>query len=93
MSRKSVIVVNEPRRKVTVVGDPSQPKSVIVKGALARVVAITGAYIPRADLAGDTSIAGVPVEFTDLQVDNLIAYNGTKFINRAQELLTDGGNF
>jgi hypothetical protein len=93
MSRKNVIVVNEPRRKVTVVGDPSKPKSVVVKGALSRLVAITGAYIPRADLFGGTTIAGVPVEFTELQVNNLIAYNGQKFINRAQELLTDGGNF
>jgi hypothetical protein len=92
MSRKNVIVINEPRRKVTVVGDPTKPKSVVVKGSLARLVAITGAYIPRADV-GANLIAGVPVEFTDLQVNNLIAYNGQKFINRAQELLTDGGNF
>lgn len=92
MTRKSVIVVNEPRRKVTVVGDPSKPKSVVVKGALARLVAVTGAYIPRADVSSNY-IAGVPVEFSGLQENNLIAYNGTKFINRAQELLTDGGNF
>jgi hypothetical protein len=92
MNRKSVIVVNEPRRKVTVVGDTSKPKSVIVKGALSRLVAITGAYIPRADI-GTNTIAGIQVEFSDLQVNNLIAYNGTKFVNRAQELITDGGNF
>lgn len=93
MSRKNVIVVNDPRRKVTVVGDPARPKSVVVNGAKARLVAVTGAYIPRADLASDTTISGVPVEFTNLQANNLIAYNGQKFINRAQELLTDGGNF
>lgn len=92
MNRKSVIVVNEPRRQVTVVGDPSKPKSVVVKGALARLVAITGAYIPRADL-GSNTLAGIPVEFSDLRANNVLAYNGTKFVNRAQELLTDGGNF
>jgi hypothetical protein len=92
VTRKAVIVVNEPRRQVTVVGDPAQPKQIVVKGALSRVVAVAGAYIPRADI-GSNVIAGIPVEFDSLQVNNLIAYNGTKFVNRAQELLTDGGNF
>ena len=92
MTRKSVIVVNQPRRKITVVGDPSKPKTIVVRGGQARLVAVTGAYIPRADV-GTNVLAGVPVEFSDLQVNNLIAYNGSKFINRAQEALTDGGNF
>lgn len=92
MTRKSVIVVNEPRRQITIVGDPSQPKTVVVKGSMSRLVAVTGSYIPRADI-GANMIAGVPAEFSNLQENNLIAYNGAKFVNRSQELVTDGGNF
>jgi len=39
------------------------------------------------------SLQGVPIELVSLQVNNTLAYNGSKFVNRAQELLTDGGNF
>jgi hypothetical protein len=80
----SHVVLKQERRTVTVLHGGSDQRAI--------VVAVNGAYIPRADVGANT-IGGIPVEFSGLQENNVIAYNGQKFVNRAQELLTDGGNF
>lgn len=97
-SKQKTVLVTMAQRKVTVSDDPASRKIVVVKGVQSRLVAVSGSYIPRADISGAgngnaNSISGIPVELSNLQANNVLAYNGSKFINRAQELLTDGGNF
>jgi hypothetical protein len=71
-------------------------------GAVTAAAALTalGAYPatnPDAYLTDATNqgnkLGGVPVSFTSLITNDLIAYTGAQWVNRAPEQITDGGNF
>jgi len=55
-------------------------------------IIMAGAVGPRGP-SGESTIAGSPILITDLRSNDLITYNGLNWINKAQELLTEGGNF
>jgi hypothetical protein len=42
---------------------------------------------------GESNIGGYPFELSTLQNNDTLVFATDKWINRAQELLTDGGNF
>lgn len=43
--------------------------------------------------SGESTLSGYEVEFSSLNPNDVLAYNGTVWTNKAQELLTEGGNF
>lgn len=55
-------------------------------------IIMAGAVGPRGP-SGESTIGGNPVLLTDLRTNDLITYNGLNWINKAQDLLTEGGNF
>lgn len=55
-------------------------------------IIMAGALGPQGP-SGESTIAGSPILITDLQSNDLISYNGLNWINRRQEIVTEGGNF
>jgi hypothetical protein len=87
-----------------IVLDGNPQTAVIVQDAAAQIVNIVGqgpqgpqgpagAPGPQGP-AGDTNaLGGVPVQFSGLAADDLLAYSGSAWINRPQTQITDAGNF
>lgn len=90
--------MNEERR-IVVVDDQSDQRrvvveqgerSIVVRGDNQRIsVSVAGGIA----VGGGNAIGNYPVSISNLATDDVIAYDGTSFINRRQTLLTDGGNF
>lgn len=43
--------------------------------------------------SGETTLGGYGVALSYLNANDVLAYNGTVWANKSQELLTEGGNF
>jgi hypothetical protein len=43
--------------------------------------------------SGESTVGGYGVAISSLNPNDVLAYNGTVWANKSQELLTEGGNF
>ena len=53
---------------------------------------VPGPRGPQGD-PGESNIGGYPFELTSLSNNDTLAFSTDRWVNRAQEALTDGGNF
>lgn len=90
------IVSDTTAQSVEVVATPIDPV-VVVEESGAQTFEIVENSSPAIQVidpqTGGFGIDGVPVIVRDPKVGDVISYNGAVFANRAQEDITDGGNF